>query len=73
MQIEILEGERKTHPNDLKRLLAMVCDRGCDNTGDSRKDSHSGAHGRDKDPMGHQTEHLSEGTRGNLRSNESMR
>ena len=73
LQTENLEGERETHPNDLRGLLATACDRGCDTTCDSRTNSYSGAHGRDKDPTGHQTEHLSEGTRGNLRGNESMR
>ena len=49
-QTEDLEEERETHPNDLRGLLATVCDRGCDATCDSRKDSYSGAHRRDKDP-----------------------
>ena len=50
LQIENLEEERETYPNDLVSLLATVCDRGCDITCDSRKDSYSGAHRRAKDP-----------------------
>lgn len=50
LQTENLEEERETHPNDLRRLLAMVCDRGCDTSCDSRKASYSGAHRRAKDP-----------------------
>lgn len=49
LQTESLEGERETHPNDLRRLLATVCDRDCDTTCDSREDTYSGAHRRDKD------------------------
>ena len=30
LQTEKLQGERETYPNDLRRLLATVCDRGCD-------------------------------------------
>jgi len=37
LQTENLEGERETYPNDLRRLLATVCDRGCNNPYDGKR------------------------------------
>lgn len=73
LRSERLQGEREAHPNEVCRLLATICDRvGTElvTVGRVLTVAHTVAI---RTPCEHRCGHLSEGTRGNLRGNESMR
>lgn len=73
LQTERLEEERRTHRNEVSRRLATICDRvGTElvTVGRVLTVAHTVAI---RTPCEHRCGHLSEGTRGNLRGNESMR
>jgi hypothetical protein len=73
LQTENLQGEREAHPNDLRRLLATVCDRGCDITCDSRNILRVGHNSALRAHEGNRLSVSMRAYRGNPKGNDAMR